>query len=131
MVALMTLDGLESIARKKFNEQADEWVRAIARREGVGYDELRPHLVSLFRSTHRLEVVFIIPGHTAIQLNAWVTDSEQTAKVVGGKLGGDYDWFALRPHSNGSVSFSGTKGLGEALLLSRWAYDDDERAKWI
>jgi hypothetical protein len=134
---LLTLNGLESGAEKKFEAQADEWVSAMADREGVGYDELRPHLVSLhYEPKYRLEAVFVIPEHTPIKLCsdyfAYI-DSEKmrVASIENGKLVGDYMWYAFRTNCNGSVSFHGVKDLSHALLLARWAYEEDERAKWI
>ena len=132
---LMTLKGLESIAERKFEEQASDWVFAIAEREGVSADELRPYLVSLHHDPkYRLEVVFIIPKHTPIKLfSDYVSYSDQggkVAKLENGKLVGDYDWYAFKTHNTGSVSFHGVDDLGHALLLARWAYEEDERAKW-
>lgn len=133
---LMTLKGLESIAERKFEERADEWVRAIAEREGVGFDELRPYLVSLhYEPKYRLEAVFVVPEHTPIKLLsdffAYI-DSEKmkVASIENGELVGDYVWYVFRTNCNGSVSFHGVKDLGHALLLAHWAHEEDERAKW-
>lgn len=129
---LMTLKELETIAEIWFEEQADEWVRAIADREGVEFDELRPYVVVLdHHHLRRSEIVFVIPKHTAIKFRSCGYPYERdTAKLEGGKLIGDYDWYVFRNHSANSVSFNSVKNLGQALLLARWAYEEDERAKW-
>ena len=66
---LMTLKGLENVAERKFENLADKWVCAIAEREGVGFNDLRPYLVSLhYGPKDHLEAVFVIPKHTPIKL---------------------------------------------------------------
>ena len=132
---LVTLKGLEAIAERKFEEQVYKWGRAIEDREGVGPDELKPYLVSLYYEPKwRLEIVFIIPEHTPIKL---FSDSKpysdppgEAAKLENGKLVGDYDWYADKWHDTRSSSFHRVDDLGHALLLARWAYEEDERAKW-
>ncbi len=133
---LMTLRGLESGAARKFEKQADEWGRAIAEREDVGFDELKPYLVSLYYDPkYRLEVVFVIPKHTPIKLcsdRRPCSDSGgEIARLENGKLIGKYGWYAVKTHTTGSGSFHGVDDLGHALLLARWAYEEDERAKWM
>lgn len=131
-MSLTTLKNLESTAERKFEERAHKWVYAIAEREGVSADELRPHLVSLYHDpSYRLEVVFVIPGHTPIQLSSGGTSyTPKVARLENGKLVGKYGWYAYKKHETGSVSFHGVDDLGHALLLARWAYEEDERAKW-
>lgn len=130
---LITLRGLESAAEKRFKAEADKWVYAIAERESVGFDELRPHLVSLYHHpNYQIEIVFVIPEHTPIKLfSGYSSYTPGVAKLENGKLVGDYDWYAFKTHTTGSVSFHSVQSLGEALLLARWAYEEDERAKWM
>ena len=133
---LLTLKGLESMAEKKFEAQADEWVRAIADREDIGYDELRPHIVSLYHKeeNHYLEITFSIPEHNPIQFYSTHYEKDGSKNVVGiegGKLIGNYGWYAYRTNYVGSPSFHGCDNLGHALLISRWAHEGNERAKWI
>lgn len=137
MVNLMTLKGLESIAEKEFEGQADEWAEAIARREGIGFHDLRPYLVSLcYEPGWFLEVVFVIPEHTPIKLwaNHYAFEDKErqvVPKIEDGKVIGDYCWMAFREHSTGSPSFTGVKSLGHALLLSRWANDGNMKAEYF
>ena len=129
---LVTLRALESIAERKFEKLADEWVYAIAKRENVGFNDLRPYLVSLYYDPeHRLDVVFVVPKHTPIKiLSIYSSYTPRVAKLENGKLIGNYDWSAFKTHSTGSASFHGVDDLGHALLLAHWAYEEDERAKW-
>jgi len=134
---LLTLKSLENLAEKKFEIQADEWVWAIANLEGVGYDELRPHVISLYYwPGHHCQIVFDIPQHTPIQLHfndysKYKEDGMSIIQLGNDELVGKCSWFAYRTNYCGSPSFHGCDNLGHALLVSRWAYEEDERAKWI
>jgi len=132
-MSLMTLKDLESMAATKFKKQADEWALAIAEREGVDFNDLRPYLVSLhYEPKYRLEAVFVIPEHTPIKLSSvYSSYTPGVAKLENGKLIGDYDWYTFKTHNTRSVSFHGVDDLGHALLLARWAHEEDERAKWL
>jgi len=131
-MSLITLKDLEGVAKAKFEEQADKWTRAIAEHEGVGFEELRPYLVSLYHHPgYQVDVVFVIPKHTPIKLSSKYSPyTPGIAKLEDGKLVGDYNWYVFKTHTTGSVSFHGVDGLGHALLLARWAYEEDKRAKW-
>lgn len=130
---LMTLTGLEAIAEKEYEKQADEWVRALAKREGLDVEMLRPHLIAAYHMPNvKTDLTFRFPGHSVIRLASDDRDGkEYVAHIEGGKLVGPYTWYAYRVNCVGSASFHGCEGLGHALLVARWAHDHDERAEWV
>lgn len=137
MVNLMTLKWLESVAEKEFESRADEWVKAIAKREGVGFDELRPYLVSLLHDKgYMTELVFAIPGHTPIELLSdfmhfapdYINAKARVAHLADGELVGEYRWYAHRNHDDHTCFYTVRYDLGQALMLAQRAYDKEKDA---
>ena len=124
---LLTLRGLEAIAEKQWEEKAKQLVRAIAEQEGVDFNQLYPYLVDYSFGNGRVDAIFKLPGHTAIRLFGGY-GHRAPANLVNGEIDGDYGWMAWAYRKMGSPAFTGCENLGEALLLARWAYEQDNRA---
>ena len=132
MTELKTLEELKNAAEKEFEEQVDRWIRALAEREGISFDDLRQHLLAFrYRRGWSLKIVFGFPDHTPVVLFSDFLDhysKELVAHLEDGKLIGNYRWYAYRDHDGGG-DYS-AENLGEALLFATWVSEEDSRAKW-
>lgn len=124
----MTLEELRSMAEREFATRADAWVRAIAKWEEISFDELRPHLVSLYhKKGSRTRLVFDVPEHTPVTLLSDFFDfrdnyagaSGRVLHLVDGKLVGEYKWYV---GGNFDDFYIGRRDLGRALMLAHQAY---------